>query len=85
MGATQVLDRAEPLPENQFDIVIDVVAGDAFQSLISALKPAGHYATSGAIAGPIVTADLRQIYLRDITIHGCTFTPRAVFAELVDL
>ena len=85
MGATQVLGRAEPLPENQFDIVIDVVAGDAFQSLISALKPAGHYATSGAIAGPIVTADLRQIYLRDITIHGCTFTPRAVFAELVEL
>lgn len=85
MGATQVFDRLAPIPEGTFDIVIDVVAGDAFQSLIKALKPGGHYATSGAIAGPIVTADLREIYLRDITIHGCTYTPRAVFAELIDL
>ena len=85
MGAVQVIPRNETPPENTYDIVIDVVAGTAFQSLIQALKPGGHYATSGAIAGPIVQADLRQIYLRDITIHGCTFTPRAVFAELIDL
>jgi alcohol dehydrogenase len=85
IGAAQVIPRDETPPENTYDIVIDVVAGDAFQSLIQALKPGGHYATSGAIAGPIVQADLRQIYLRDITIHGCTFTPREVFAALVDL
>lgn len=85
MGAAQTLDRADTPPENTYDIVIDVVAGDAFQSLIRALRPGGHYATSGAIAGPIVQADLREVYLRDITIHGCTFTPRTVFAELVDL
>ncbi|MDP7150518.1 MAG: alcohol dehydrogenase family protein [Paracoccaceae bacterium] len=85
MGAAQTLDRADTPPENTYDIVIDVVAGDAFQSLIRALKPGGHYATSGAIAGPIVQADLREVYLRDITIHGCTFTPRSVFAELIVL
>ena len=85
MGATHTLRRDETPPENTFDIVIDVVAGEAFQSLIKALKPGGHYATSGAIAGPIVTADLREIYLRDITIHGSTFTPRVVFGELIDL
>lgn len=84
-GATSVLNRSDTPPENTFDIVIDVVAGDAFQSLIQALKPGGHYATSGAIAGPIITADLREIYLRDITIHGSTFTPREVFADLIDL
>lgn len=40
-------------------------------------------ATSGAIAGPIVKADLRTIYLNDLTLYGCSFTPLAVFSELV--
>ncbi len=84
-GASAVVPRDAPLPEASFDVVIDVVAGPAWGGLIKALKPGGHYAVSGAIAGPVVEADLRQIYLRDITIHGCTFQPRAVFAGLIDL
>ena len=40
---------------------------------------------SGAIAGPIVKADLREIYLTDITIHGCSFMSREVFLGLVNL
>lgn len=85
MGAARVLGRNDALPENHFDIVVDVVGGPTWPALIKALKPGGHYGVSGAIAGPIVTADLREIYLRDITIHGCTHTPRAIFAELIDL
>ncbi len=84
-GAVHLLARGETPPEQSFDRVIDVVGGPAWPALIRALKPGGHYAVSGAIAGPIVEADLRQIYLPDITIHGCTFTPRDVFAGLVDL
>jgi alcohol dehydrogenase len=83
-GATTVLPRDTTPPADSFDVVIDLVAGPGWSALIAALKPGGHYATSGAIAGPMVTADLRQIYLRDITIHGCTFTPRSTFAKLVD-
>ena len=33
----------------------------------------------------MVEADLRQIYLRDLTLKGSTFQPRAVFADLVAL
>lgn len=84
-GARDVLGRDDTPAEQGFDRVIDVVGGPAWPALIRALKPGGHYAVSGAIAGPIVQADLRQIYLPDITIHGCTFTPRQVFARLVDL
>lgn len=84
-GAEEVLSRSATLPTRQFDVVIDVVAGAIWPNLIRALRPGGHYAVSGAIAGPLVEADLREIYLTDITIHGCSFMPREVFSNLVDL
>ena len=83
-GAAETIDRGAPLPENRFHAVIDLVAGPLWPALIDALKPGGHYAVAGAIAGPIVEADLRRIYLRDITIHGCTYQPPEVFARLID-
>lgn len=84
-GAAETFDRTAPLPETRFDVVIDVVGGPAWPGLIRALKPGGHYAVSGAIAGPMVQADLRDIYLRDITIHGCTHQPPETFGRLVGL
>ncbi len=84
-GAAEVIDRNETLPENRFDAVIDVVGGLVWPQLIGALRPGGTYAVSGAIAGPIVEADLRQIYLRDLTLKGSTYQPHEVFAGLVGL
>ncbi|MEQ9693072.1 zinc-binding dehydrogenase [Shimia sp. SDUM112013] len=84
-GAVDILERGIAPAPAQYDVVIDVVGGPGFPDLIRALKPAGHYAVSGAIAGPIVSADLRQIYLPDITLHGCTYQPPEVFARLIDL
>ncbi len=83
-GAAAVIERGAPIPENRFDRVIDVVAGEIWPALIDALKPGGHYAVAGAIAGPIISADLRRIYLRDITIHGCTYQPAEVFAAVIE-
>lgn len=82
-GAHDTLDRGAVPPARRFDAVIDVVGGSGWGALIEALRPGGRYAVSGAIAGPVVEADLRTIYLNDLTLYGCTFTPRAVFAELV--
>ena len=84
-GAQAVLDRGAPPPPRSFDAVIDVVGGPGFQGLLDALKPGGRYAVSGAIAGPVVEADLRVIYLSDLTLFGCTFTPRGVFARLIEM
>ncbi|SLN61018.1 Crotonyl-CoA reductase [Falsiruegeria litorea R37] len=84
-GASSTIDRGAPLPNGTYDVVIDVVGGAAWADLILALKPGGHYACSGAIAGPMVQADLREIYLRDITIHGCTYQSAEVFGRLVGL
>lgn len=84
-GASHILLRGSDPAVATYDVVIDVVGGDIWPALIRALKPGGHYAVSGAIAGPMVTADLREIYLPDITIHGCTYQPPKVFAHLVEL
>jgi alcohol dehydrogenase len=84
-GADAVLERGAALEPGAFTVAIDVVGGTAWAGVIEALAPGGHYATSGAIAGPIVEMDLRTVYLNDITIFGCTFTPREVFAELMEL
>lgn len=65
------------------DIVADVVGGDDFPRLIDVLVRGGRYGTSGAIAGPIVDLDLRTLYLRDLTFHGCTITGLNVFPDLV--
>ena len=82
MGA-EVLARGAVPPAGRFDVVIDVVGGAGWQDRLDALRPGGRYATSGAVGGPVVTGDLRRIYLRDLTILGATFQPRAVFAGLV--
>ena len=41
------------------------------------------YAVAGAIAGPIVDLDLRTLYLKDLSLFGCTVLGNWVFAELV--
>ncbi len=84
-GASKAIDRDGPIQRDAFDVVVDVVGGPAWGDLILGLNPGGHYACSGAIAGPMVQADLREIYLRDITIHGCTYQPPEVFGRLVGL
>lgn len=84
-GANELLDRNEVPPPRSATVVIDLVGGPNWQALVEALKPGGRYASSGAIAGPLVTVDLRTIYLNDLTIYGCTYTPYATFSGLVAL
>ena len=65
------------------DIVIDLVGGPKWTQLLDILKPGGRYATSGAIAGPIVELDLRTLYLKDLTLYGCTFQSKEVFRNII--
>jgi len=66
-----------------FDVVIDLVAGPRWPELLEILKPFGRYATSGAIAGHDVSLDVRTLYLKDLTLLGCTILGHDVFANLV--
>ncbi|MFT6407071.1 MAG: NADPH:quinone reductase-like Zn-dependent oxidoreductase [Arenicella sp.] len=87
LGADQVLDRDDDLVailgENTVDVVIDLVAGPKWPSLLEVLKRGGRYATSGAIAGPMVELDMRTLYLKDLSFYGATFQPDEVFENLV--
>ncbi len=84
LGADQVLDRHAPLLADSVDVVIDVVGGPGFAGLLGALKPGGRYATSGAIAGPLVELDLRTLYLKDLSFYGSTALDPGVFQSLID-
>ena len=86
-GADQVVDRDTSLPEelgeSSVDVVVDLVAGKAWPGYLEVLKRGGRYATAGAIAGPISEIDVRTLYLKDLTLFGCTFQEDAVFENLV--
>ena len=87
LGADQLLDRdtdlVAELGEKSADVVIDNVAGDRFTQMLKILKRGGRYASSGAIAGPMVTMDIRDMYLKDISLIGCTAWDEPVFPNLI--
>lgn len=76
-------DLVAELGENSIDVVIDLVAGNAFSTLLALLKPFGRYAVSGAIGGALVELDVRTLYLKDLRLIGCTVLGDEVFANLV--
>ena len=87
IGADRVLDRGEDivaaLGVESVDVVIDIVSGPAFGAIIETMRTGGRYASSGAIAGPIVSFDKRSFYLRDMTLIGCTAWDEPVFPNLI--
>lgn len=87
LGAEKTLNReadyAAELGVNSVDVVIDLVAGNKWPSLLEILKPLGRYAVSGAIRGPMVELDVRTLYLKDLSFFGCTVLERQVFGNLV--
>lgn len=84
-GASAVLDRGAVPETDTVTAVIDLVGGPGWGSVIDALVPGGRYGVAGAIAGPLVEADLRVIYLKDLSIFGVTYQPPESFAALVAL
>ncbi|PPB79823.1 NADPH:quinone reductase-like Zn-dependent oxidoreductase [Albidovulum inexpectatum] len=87
IGATEVIGRDEDpktrFGEASFDLVVDLVGGPAFPTLLSVLRHRGRYAVAGAVGGPVVDLDLRDLYLKDLTLYGCTELDDGVFAGLV--
>lgn len=87
IGADRVLTRdtdlLEVLGAESVDVVIDNVGGPGFGLMLQLLRRGGRYVTSGAIAGPIVSLDLRDMYLKDITLIGCTAWDEFVFPNLI--
>ena len=76
-------DLVAQLGSESVDVVVDNVAGDNFGAMLKVLKRRGRFTSSGAIAGPIVSLDMRDFYLKDLTMVGCTGWDEPIFANLV--
>ena len=87
LGADQVIARdadiVADLGEKSVDVVVDNVAGKGFGGMLKVLKRGGRFVSSGAIAGPLVTLDMRDFYLKDLTLIGCTAWDEPVFSNLI--
>lgn len=87
LGADVVVERGADLVaelgQESVDVVVDNVGGPAFPQMLKVLKRGGRYVSSGAIAGPVVELDMRDMYLKDITLIGCTAWDEPVFPDLV--
>ncbi len=86
-GADHTVDRGSDLVEtlgaDSVDVVVDLVGGPRWPQLLDVLRRGGRYAIAGAIGGPIAEIDLRTLYLKDLTMFGCTFQSDEVFEDLV--
>lgn len=88
LGPDRILPRAPDnlraaLGDDKITVVADVVGGPYWPTLIDVLERGGRYTCSGAIAGPMVTLDLRTFYLRDLTFTGSTVIDREVMPNLI--
>jgi NADPH:quinone reductase-like Zn-dependent oxidoreductase len=87
IGSDRTIARGDDLPailgKESVDLVIDNVAGPGFGDLLKLLRRGGRYVSSGAIAGPLVTLDMRDFYLKDVTLIGCTAWDEPVFPNLI--
>ncbi|MEM9807209.1 MAG: alcohol dehydrogenase family protein [Cyanobacteria bacterium P01_D01_bin.56] len=87
LGATAIIPRGESalnkLGKNSVDVVVDLVAGEQWPEFLEILRPKGRYAASGAIGGPLVELDVRTLYLKDLSLFGCTVLEPEVFPNLI--
>ena len=87
LGADHTVNRYDDLIQvlgmNSVDAVIDLVGGKSWPHLLELLKSGGRYVASGAIAGPIVDLDLRNLYLKDLTLYGSTVNDPYVFENVI--
>ncbi len=82
-GGDLVEQVAQMLDGHDIDVVADLVAGTMFNDLLRILKPEGRYTTSGAIGGPVVSLDLRTMYLKHLELHGSSQGTRHAFRRVV--
>ena len=87
LGADETISRHKDLLTeigvDTVDVVIDLVAGDKWPQYLEVLRSGGRYAVAGAIAGPLVELDVRTLYLKDLSLFGCTVLEPDVFKNLI--
>ena len=87
LGADYVYCRDEQLGNNlakhEITVSADVVGGEYFSLVFKSLVVGGRYVTSGAIAGPLVELDLRDLIYKDVEMKGGNRYEPEVFQNLL--
>ncbi|MBC6452259.1 MAG: alcohol dehydrogenase family protein [Hormoscilla sp. SP5CHS1] len=88
LGADFVYNRDEKiiksLADHAITVYLDTVDGEHFPQLLKRLQVGGMYVTCGAIGGPIVQLDLRELIYKDLEMIGATRMEATVFQSLVN-
>ena len=85
LGTDKIVERDKlfTLDNQSIDVVIDLVGGHYSNIMIDKLKRFGRYASAGAVSRPFADIDIRTIYLKDLSLFGCTVLEKNVFKNLV--
>lgn len=92
-GASSVVSRdagdlasqVANLAPSGLDAVADVAAGPLIDPLMPLVRDDGRWVIAGAVAGPVVTFDLRRLYLHNLRLIGSSMHTREHFAKLVEV
>ncbi|MEF3330151.1 alcohol dehydrogenase family protein [Oceanobacillus sp. M60] len=86
-GADEIIYRGDSYVEKigkmKVDVVLDVAAGKMWPELLEVLKKGGKYGVIGAIGGPLVELDVRDLYLKDLSLFGSTYQTKEAFQNLI--
>jgi len=67
------------------DIAVDHVGGDTFARSLAAVKRGGRVVTFGATSGDEASISLRQVFGKNLAIHGVYVGPKAAVARYLGL
>lgn len=78
-----VAERLADLAPEGLDAVADVVGGGLVAMVMPHVRLGGRWVVAGAVSGPVIELDLRQLYLRSISLLGSTMHTPEQFEVLV--
>lgn len=88
-GADDVVDRdggtravVDAVPD-RLDAVADIAAGDLLPALLPSLRDGGRWVVAGAVAGAVVSLDVRRLYLHNVSLIGSSMHTPAHFDRLL--
>lgn len=77
----EAIARATP---SRLDAVADVAGGDHVNRILPLLREGGRWVIAGAVAGPLVTFDLRRLYLHNLSLIGSSMHTPEHFSRLAE-
>lgn len=78
----EAITRAAP---EGLDAVADVAGGDSVSQILPLVRDGGRWVIAGAVAGPVISFDLRRLYLHNIALIGSSMHTPAHFARLAEV